>query len=174
MADLELIDAWRMWIAGQPVDTGTLWGWPILYWGRAGKIAAFLGGLTVILDLAGPDRLREAGVHLRRLVWRKRGDPPVRRATDWLLGCALFGAAFALTVLFVEPLVDDLTELPQLLQEIVLFVTFFVGVVVLTLLCTALALAMERVLNSTTPGYALRLIAVTLIVVGFHFDLLAS
>ena len=35
------------------------------WWGRAGKIFQFLGGLAVILDLVGPDRLRAWGAQLR-------------------------------------------------------------------------------------------------------------
>jgi hypothetical protein len=34
----------------------------MIWWGRAGKIAAFLGGLTVVLDVIGPDRIREFGM----------------------------------------------------------------------------------------------------------------
>jgi hypothetical protein len=39
-----------------------LWGMPILWWGRIGKLAEFTAGLVVVLDLIGPDRLRAFGL----------------------------------------------------------------------------------------------------------------
>ncbi|MEK6441858.1 hypothetical protein [Pseudonocardia sp. T1-2H] len=55
-------DAWRLWFSGQEVDTQLRLGpWSILWWGRVGKIASFLAGATVVLDLIGHERLRRIG-----------------------------------------------------------------------------------------------------------------
>jgi hypothetical protein len=56
--ELDFWEAWTYWAAGVPIGQYILWGQEILWWGRAGKIAEFLAGLTVLLDIIGPERLR--------------------------------------------------------------------------------------------------------------------
>jgi hypothetical protein len=55
---------WLEWWAGRQVDQSDLWGWKVLYWARAGKVLQFLAGLTIVLDIVGPTRLRTAGQRL--------------------------------------------------------------------------------------------------------------
>ncbi len=48
-----------MWWAGDPnLREALLWGWEVEYWGRLGKFAVYLAGLTVVLDIIGPRRIR--------------------------------------------------------------------------------------------------------------------
>ncbi|MGH8876005.1 MAG: hypothetical protein ACRD0P_01465 [Stackebrandtia sp.] len=60
-----LFPQWRMvmgtWSGGEATSNLTAWGIPMLSWGRLGKIAQFLAGLVVILDLLDPDKLRSKG-----------------------------------------------------------------------------------------------------------------
>jgi hypothetical protein len=65
MENLGLLEAWALWGQGKALNGMSLWGIPMIWWGRAGKIAAFLGGLTVVLDVIGPDRIREFGVRVK-------------------------------------------------------------------------------------------------------------
>ncbi|WP_248960266.1 hypothetical protein [Sphaerisporangium perillae] len=58
MADISYLDAWALWLDGRSTLGDDLFGLPMIWWGRGGKIAAFAGGLTVLLDLLGPERLR--------------------------------------------------------------------------------------------------------------------
>ncbi|MEV6238819.1 hypothetical protein [Lentzea sp. NPDC051838] len=67
-----LWEAWRLWGTGASTQQFVLWGMPLLWWGRAGKVAQFVAGLAVLLDLIGPVRLRtwaqgSAGVAMTRL-----------------------------------------------------------------------------------------------------------
>ncbi|MGH3661923.1 MAG: hypothetical protein ACRDT1_12460 [Micromonosporaceae bacterium] len=57
-------DFWKVlevWSAGRPTSNVTLWGLPMVWWGRIGKLMQFAAGCVVVLDLIGPDRLREVG-----------------------------------------------------------------------------------------------------------------
>lgn len=54
---LKLWGFWEDWLDGKATTDVKLGGWPILYWGRLGKIFEFIAGLTVILDLAGEERV---------------------------------------------------------------------------------------------------------------------
>ena len=54
-------NAWDRWWDGQQVTQHLLWGWPIFYWGRLGKIIQFLAACVVVAELLGADTLREFG-----------------------------------------------------------------------------------------------------------------
>ncbi|MFG2075067.1 hypothetical protein [Nonomuraea maritima] len=58
MADISYLEAWQIWMDGQSTLGSDLFGVPMIWLGRSGKIAAFIGGLAVLLDLLGPERLR--------------------------------------------------------------------------------------------------------------------
>lgn len=62
--EVDIWEAWSHWFAGQPLGDARLWGMPILWWGRIGKLAQFAAGLAVVLDLIGPERLRAWGQQL--------------------------------------------------------------------------------------------------------------
>ncbi|MFF4198331.1 hypothetical protein [Nonomuraea sp. NPDC001831] len=66
MADLGLVQAWQMWFDNVQVNQHTLHGWSILALGRAGKLVTFAAGLTIILDIAGQQRLTAVATWLRR------------------------------------------------------------------------------------------------------------
>jgi len=84
----EPLGLWRRWLAGDQLGSVRLWGWPLLGWGRSGKVCQFVAGLTVVLDLVGPDRLRTFGGRLRGQSWRRLADRmerPVMASTAVLL-----------------------------------------------------------------------------------------
>ena len=69
----QLWDLWSRWLSGQSVSNASLWGTSVLWWGRWGKILIFAAGLTVVLDLIGPERLKAFGEHMKVLHWRTAG-----------------------------------------------------------------------------------------------------
>jgi hypothetical protein len=52
---------WSSWWAGRSTQNLYVLGLSMLWWGRIGKYLQFLGGLTVVLDIVGPERLRSIG-----------------------------------------------------------------------------------------------------------------
>lgn len=62
---MDLFDAWRLWWEGHSVLDLELWGLEITWWGRIGKVLQFVGALTVVLDIIGPERLLAFGDSLR-------------------------------------------------------------------------------------------------------------
>ena len=63
-----LLQAWTGWFNGQLGPDHLLWGVEILWWGRVGKVAQFVGALTVIVEIVGADRLRTFGNSLHGAV----------------------------------------------------------------------------------------------------------
>jgi hypothetical protein len=62
---VSFLHAWHLWLQGQPTAPLLLWGHPILWWGRAGKVAEYLGALTAIVDIVGAQRLAAFGESLK-------------------------------------------------------------------------------------------------------------
>ena len=60
--------AWHLWVSGKSLTGLKLWGIDIIWWGRIGKILEFLAAYGVIVEIAGPKRLRRYGESLRHLV----------------------------------------------------------------------------------------------------------
>jgi hypothetical protein len=81
------------WWHGRSTLGLQLWGVPVLWWGRIGKLAQFAAGLVVLFDLIGAERLRAFG---RQSQWWARvlllglkfdfGWRPDRMAVDWRPG----------------------------------------------------------------------------------------
>ena len=58
-----LAQAWHHWWTVGQLDSETtlLWGHRLLWWARAGKVAQAVGGLTIIAEIIGAERLRAFG-----------------------------------------------------------------------------------------------------------------
>jgi hypothetical protein len=155
-------EAWRCWAGGQDIGDRELLTVPILWWGRAGKIAAFLGGATIILDLIGPERLKTWGKQKERLSYSG--------------GQTLLLLMIAVAVLVGNPSVG-IEKLPLLVRvplSIALAVGMFGFVRLVAKIGSWLGTRFSLMLDQEKPAHGLRVFAVYLIFVGFHFDLLAS
>jgi hypothetical protein len=71
MHDIGLWEAIRLWFSGERLDSYSMLSISFLVWGRIGKVASIIGGLVVILDFVGEQRLRDWGTTLQ--------DQPLRR-----------------------------------------------------------------------------------------------
>lgn len=78
------VEAWRLWFSGKPLAAGTdLWGLSFTWWGRIGKILEFMAAYGVIVEIAGPKRLRKYGESLRHLVPKSTIDKTFHSARGW-------------------------------------------------------------------------------------------
>lgn len=82
---MNLLEAWRLWGQGSQLESATLWGLSLLWWGRIGKLLQFAGALTVVLDLIGPGPLRRAGELLRKWPLRNLVTTPVVLLVTFIL-----------------------------------------------------------------------------------------
>ncbi|MDP4501055.1 hypothetical protein [Nonomuraea turcica] len=166
MQDLGLLQAWGMWFDNVQVNQHTIYGISILGLGRVGKVVSFIAGMTVILDIIGPDRIRQFGSrHKRFEPFRSRTYMKIVIAVS-LLGliiCAMIfmanrdagpseGASAAVGAI--------------LLAGMVLFIAPGVA--------RAMTQVLAKGLENQAWERAIRWSAVILLAVGFHFDLLAS
>jgi hypothetical protein len=167
------LDAWADWFSVGQVP-GDLWMGPltIRWWGRVGKIAAFIGGATVVLDLIGPDRLRGLGRRNAEIVQEsedyfrsvRQRYPKHRVLTIFVIGCAIYLAGIFIASVLTPGFGNPLAFAPGLMVAAIgMTAVFRIGPRVLV-----------WILDRREPAIALRYTAISLLVVGFHFDLLAS
>jgi len=107
MHNIGLWEAIQLWFQGESLTGGyAMFGLSFLWWGRLGTIATIVGGLVVVLDYVGEERLRRWGPKLR--------DKPLRKLlTKIKSGClpGLIGlVALVLVSLQVDQLVGERTS----------------------------------------------------------------
>jgi hypothetical protein len=160
-------EAWATWFNGQEVDPhANMLGVPMLWWGRAGNIATFVGGATVLLDIIGPERLR---------AWGQRPDRLLKPSKSVMTACYLIFWVGWIAAAF-SPLAGVDTSLASTIVTALGILT--VGVAVpLSLLNmheSVLVKLVIRSLDTERPAQVFRIAGVVLLFIGFHFDLLSS
>lgn len=180
MADIGYFEAWQTWLDGKSTLGNDMFGLPMIWWGRAGKVAAFVSGMTILLDIAGPGRLTSFADRLHALIqalWSRAlvysvSVGPLVLAFGWV---AIWDIVWSVD-LPVPAGVPGLNVLVGLLKV----------VAVVTLLCLApLAMAgtvllIDKVCAKLPTIFThpravhIRIVAAVLLIAGFHFDLLAS
>ncbi|MGW5744538.1 hypothetical protein [Amycolatopsis sp. NPDC003861] len=201
MQTVNFFQAWSMWRHGIPVGGLNLWTIPILWWGRFGKMAQAAGGLTVILDIIGPERFDK---------WAKRFTPQSARSTlkytrsavnnflrdgDKVRFFRLAATSLVLlgpTALLCWPTIKKVfTFIGQhvnpdafitaltvggggtlIIAAYLAFVSLIANLLTFTL--TILRITVVRILSLAKSGHQIRIGSSLLILIGFSFDLLAS
>jgi len=140
-------EAWGLWFSGQEVDPqARLWFMGLLWWGRAGKIAAFLGGLTVILDLIGSERLRS---------WARNRDRFANRAVTM----SIFFISVPL-IAVVLGCIGSMDPMPWWIDSPLVGIAFTIGGGVLGVLVgfatQRVVLAFASALDRPTPAHRQR------------------
>jgi hypothetical protein len=151
-----------MWFGNVQVNQHTLYGWSILALGRAGKVAAFFGGMTVVLDLIGPERIRQFGQRYQGF------KPSTSRRFTWVLVIVgVLFLAFYADLLFFKQGLKWLFSWPMLALALL-------GLACSPGISTALVRGIATLLERPRSERVVRWVSVILLIAGFHFDLLAS
>jgi hypothetical protein len=173
MADISYFEAWQMWSEGRSTLGNDLLGMPMIWWGRLGKITAFASGATILLDIVGPMRLRAAQVQIDRPT---ETNLVVHFVT--LIAAGIVGASVGIYVAlgnypmwrFDGPAIETPTNIALVIVAGIAGGGVGCGIwFVLTMLVHWVADGFRH--PTAAP---LRIVAVVLLLIGFHFDLLAS
>ena len=169
------LEAWSRWFEGDPtLRESVLWGLKILWWGRIGKLAAFLAGLVIILDIVeaiiGPERLRRvterSGERLRN------EDSGLQTLYAAVVGIIVLGLATWAAILHPYNSSDELPGEPSTNPWFVLILVSGAGIAFLMWLLINKSLIW--VFEHNRVAWAVRVISLVLFVFGFSFDMLAS
>lgn len=156
-----LLEVVSQWLSGRKVDDNlVVLGLEMIWWGRIGKVLAFLGGGTIILDIIGPERVTEWSKARRAVA------PRTRRAVHHLV----VSLAFLVIALVVPPLIMR-NDLPALQLTVVVAVAV---VALMSFAGRAVADGVARLLRKGAGATVLRLCAAILLSVGFLLDLASS
>ncbi|MEO3926925.1 hypothetical protein ABGB07_24080 [Micromonosporaceae bacterium B7E4] len=89
-------DLWSRWWSGQSIQDLSMFGLPIVVWGRIGKAMQYLGGLTVVAEIVGPERFRSFGDRLTGIPWRSWWERTVVMAAKWWFALLILGLVASL------------------------------------------------------------------------------
>lgn len=163
---LGLLKAWELWFQGKDIkgDGDFVWGLSLIWWGRIAVAAGFLGGLIIILDIIGEDRLKNFG--LKR--WRA-WDEPGPTVLDWLADLAplVILPGIFLAILWLE---ISLSSNP-LFRDVG---AALASAIAAYLALTVISLFLYKVLAENKGMKYARLFALLMLVVSAHFTLLTS
>ncbi len=75
-------DAWvQWWNASEPISRYLLWGHPVFFWARIGKLLEVVGALFIVIDWIGRDQINKVTAKLVIVV----EEPPLRAVPKFLL-----------------------------------------------------------------------------------------
>ncbi|MFE2754012.1 hypothetical protein ACFXGA_18640 [Actinosynnema sp. NPDC059335] len=159
MDTVDYFDAWARWAAGDvTLREDRLWGLQVLWWARIGKIFGLVAGLSLIIDIIGPEKF------LRRA--ERAAGMNVDAAIILLL--TLPGAAFGAVIL-----ANNAFTAGFLKSSNPNAIWMFLGVAAFNgIFAIFFALAIFN--DHRHIVSAARFSALTMLLVGFHFDMLGS
>jgi hypothetical protein len=167
-ADVEFFEAIIRWFFNDPnLKDDHLWGFKISWWGRFGKTIAFVGGFTTVLDLIGPERVKELS---------ERHATRIRKRTARSLPNPKMLAFLSILFYILVPILSAYFDLSRDQENTVLVTTLapiLVYIFFKSTTNTAWSLAI-KILKDTRTGRTVRKLGFALFFTGFFFDMLAS
>lgn len=173
------LSAWNIWISGEKLpDAFILWSHSLTWWNRFGQFAQLFSALIVIAEIVGVDRLRKIG----KTKLKNIDDGPILRVlrsrNHKIVLLILFFSRFAYGLFLDQMHSYPLTDSRIIIEEIRLSLAdIFVIYGALTLpyaLFISANYAIIKIMSSEWSDRILKLIALALGIIGFHFTLLAS
>ncbi|WP_093274283.1 hypothetical protein [Saccharopolyspora shandongensis] len=193
--DLGFWEAVGQWWSGKKLEDFTMYGWRMLYWARFGKYLQFVGGLVVVLDLIGPERMRRISTRIKIgpdlfYTWTYKGG-----GLNFVAALALdvYQFSFVLCTFFLSGSLGLQDAIASSLAglEVLHFKIIYVPVIIII---AFVAYAAHVALGAYVARAALRFVlwcvakifeadqhvhlgrwcAFLLVVIGFHLDLLGS
>ncbi len=215
MNDVSLIEAWKIWLAGDLPANTVLWGIRMLWWERIGKLMQVFGAATIIADIIGPEDIRRFGsslqnrvpstalmqflkqcftwytVTFRQTVLKDFVDESVELASDSNyahLNALNYFVCFLLSLFTIYFTKLYLTGWGILILEFALIfgcllvsiAPIFTVLIVISLTAVGLAVnsilikPLAQVLENPSLDRFIKIISLLLLLIGFHFELLAS
>lgn len=173
LSSVGYLDAWARWAAGDPMlRNADLCGLPVLWWGRIGKVSAFLAGMTLILDIIGPERLRQFS---ERYLERRR---PRRGFGRPAAVAAVAGVILAWAIIRpgkVAILGTELTIYSYGFTTVTAGIALIISLALLTpTLLHGVRRALVYVFERDALARTVQTVSLLLFIAGFHFDMLAS
>ncbi|HEY9699447.1 MAG TPA: hypothetical protein V6D10_19470 [Trichocoleus sp.] len=105
MNEINIVQAWTLWLSGHLSSHATIWGVSIFWWGRLGKMMQFVGAITIIADIIGPEKIRRFGTSLQSAITPTSLIQFLKDCFDWY------------TIIFQRTLMKDYSSEPVVAKE---------------------------------------------------------
>ena len=174
MKEINYLEAWQLWFSGQQTNGFLLWGLQILWWGRIGKVIQLVSALAILVEIIGVERVRTFGQSIHRdftiwQMWRNikatlqqfsRERSALSRKSNY--------HAIAEQISFLTRWISFVIRKLLLVMEQGSFM--FIYLLFNSCVVEPLAWTLER----PYVDKVIKLVSVLMLLIGFHFDLLAS
>lgn len=217
MNEISIVQAWALWLTGHLSPHLTLWGVSIFWWGRLGKMMQFVGAVTIIADIIGPEKIRRFGTALQSIITPTNLIQFLKNCFDWYtvvfrhtlmkdyvdesttttpeqeklkhfrLDSLNYLVCFLLTILIVSLIQLPYTGWVFLVEFVLIFGCLLISVSPLVTVFSVLLLIflglminsglikpLAWVLEHPSLDRFTKLISLLFLLIGFHFELLAS
>jgi hypothetical protein len=153
--------AWTLWAVGDAnLREMELWGVPIFWWGRTGKMLTLVSLFTLFMEIVGPERISR---------WSREQVSSSQSNHVFVIVFLLSVLPLAPAVLFTQYALvgsfDFLSQPVSSAQPVDIIVSLFSFVFMLVVMCSLLG--GHLILTA-------RLTNLVFLLVGLHFDILAS
>ena len=193
---MTLTEAWTLWLQGNHMpDAALLWGIKFLWWARIGKALQCIAGLTIVAEIIGPERIRAFGKSFnpKITVWQffEFLVLLVRAIAElvWFALGAIRRVALYTIIVAVLAFLGWRFEVPVLsaVERLALTTGMIVGLIALPTILTILGVLLggslldvfvlspvALILEHPALDRIVKIVALLLLIIGFHFDFLTS
>ncbi|WP_096595782.1 hypothetical protein [Calothrix sp. NIES-2098] len=173
MKEISYLEAWQLWFSGQQTSSYLLWGMQILWWGRIGKVIQLISALTILAEIIGAERIRKFGKSLRKdftilKFWQDFKQVSQEFLQD-LSQTRIAGKFDILKLIFFS-----IKWLPKSAKIILLTLISGSAILQELFINTFIINSMAWILERPYISNLIKVVSVLLLLIGFHFDLLAS
>lgn len=187
------LEVWSLWAAGEDLRSFKLWGLEILWWGRLGKLLQFLTAITLVVEITGTERIRNSAHIMREYAhsiysitdifnkFHHRIVTIVNHIGNYIDRYGALLTIIFLSSAYIQKNYDnhwiDIILLPLIVIPfvILLFIQFiFIFSRLLIILLSTVIIAFSWFVDAISRRIYLNIIVILLLLIGFHFDYLAS
>lgn len=213
MNEISIFEAWKLWLTDHLPSDVIIWGVNVFWWGRLGKMMQFVGAITIIADIIGPEKIRSFGASLHTAITRANlirfledcfewytvifrytlmkdytDEAPSKKTARYTrLDAINYVICFLITVLIIVLAKLYSTGWIVLIEAAIIFGCLLVSISpLITVFVIVFLIGFELVINFffikplawtlEHPSFErfTKVISLLLLLIGFHFELLAS
>lgn len=178
MQEIGYIEAWQLWFSGQSANSFLLWGMQILWWGRLGKVVQLVSALTIVAEIVGPQRIVKFGKSLHpEFTFQRAWADTKRLFIDTSQNIeAVFRTRKDRDGLYytLRELKSDLCYITSFLLSLLWYCYRLYRSSSILFMNSLMIEPLAWILERPYINNLIKVISILLLLIGFHFDPLAS
>ncbi len=174
MKEISYLEAWQLWFSGQQTNGFLLWGVQILWWGRIGKVIQLISALAILVEIIGVERVRHFGnsIHQDFTVWQIWR---ATKATIQQFSREHSGLSKEFSYHAISARISFATKwISFVAKRLLVFIEQGSFSILYLFFNSFIVEPFAYILERPHIDKVVQIISVLMLLIGFHFDLLAS